>query len=161
MADGWLFPPDPHPYAGLLFIGDPHVVASPPCGFRLDVITPRPSWEAGRGPDMAQKEFLPILLGDLFHLPLEQPQRVCWWPSIQLFRNSRPFGVVGNHDKHEAEAHPGCRRGFIEAARAIRLIHRGRAGVFAGGSWQPGFPGASLDRHALAKAGGPGATTTR
>ena len=123
MADGWLFPPDPHPYAGLLFIGDPHVAASPP-GFRLDDYAQAILGKLAAALDMAREHnFLPILLGDLFHLPRNNPNALLV-ALIELFRSSRPFVLVGNHDKHEARLTRDVSLAVIEAAQAIRLIDR-------------------------------------
>ena len=123
MADGWLFPPDPHPYAGLLFIGDPHVAASPP-GFRLDDYAQAILGKLAAALDLAREHnFLPILLGDLFHLPRNNPNALLV-ALIELFRSSRPFVLVGNHDKHEARLTRDVSLAVIEAAQAIRLIDR-------------------------------------
>ncbi len=123
MADGWLLPPDPHPYAGLLFIGDPHVAASPP-GFRLDDYAQAILGKLAAALDLAREHnFLPIILGDLFHLPRNNPNALLV-ALIELFRSSRPFVLVGNHDKHEARLTRDVSLAVIEAARAIRLIDR-------------------------------------
>jgi len=123
MADDWLFPADPHPYAGLLFIGDPHVAASPP-GYRLDDYTQAILAKLAVSLEMArERNLLPIILGDLFHLPRNNPNSLLV-ALIKLFRQSRPFVLVGNHDKHEARLTQDVSLAVIDAARVIRLIDR-------------------------------------
>ncbi|MFZ2088540.1 MAG: metallophosphoesterase [Desulfobaccales bacterium] len=123
MADDWLFPPDPHRYAGLLFIGDPHVAASPP-GYRLDDYTQAILGKLAVSLEVAREHnLLPIILGDLFHLPRNNPNALLV-ALIELFRTSLPFVLVGNHDKHEARLTRDVSLAVIEAARVIRLIDR-------------------------------------
>lgn len=123
MAEDWLYPPDPHPYAGLLFIGDPHVAASPP-GYRLDDYTKAILEKLAVSLDIARDHnLLPIILGDLFHLPRNNPNSLLV-ALIDLFRPSYPFVLVGNHDKHEARLTRDVSLAVLQAARVIRLIDR-------------------------------------
>lgn len=147
MAEDWLFPPDPHSYGGLLFIGDPHVAASPP-GYRLDDYTQAILEKLAVSLGIAREyNLLPIILGDLFHLPRNNPNSLLV-TLIDLFRPSYPFVLVGNHDKHEARLTRDVSLAVIQAARVIRLIDRagpvcslqvGGRRVFLGASpdWTP------------------------
>ena len=123
MADDWLYPPDPHRYDGLLFIGDPHVAASPP-GYRLDDYAQAILGKLAVSLEIAREHnLLAIILGDLFHLPRNNPNALLV-ALIELFRPGHPFVLVGNHDKHEARLTRDVSLAVIEAARAIRLIDR-------------------------------------
>lgn len=123
MADDWLFPPDPHRYAGLLFIGDPHVAASPP-GYRLDDYTRAILGKLAVSLEIAREHnLLPLILGDLFHLPRNNPNSLLV-ELIELFRAGLPFVLVGNHDKHEARLTRDVSLAVLEAAKVIRLIDR-------------------------------------
>lgn len=86
-------------YAGLLIIGDPHLEARKP-GFRKDdyprTILNKLTWLL----DYAQrKNFFPLILGDLFHLPRNNPN----WLLVEIIRLFvNPIaGIYGNHDVHE------------------------------------------------------------
>ncbi|HAY22921.1 MAG TPA: hypothetical protein DCY27_12330, partial [Desulfobacterales bacterium] len=73
MPEDWLFSSDPHSYAGLLFIGDPHVAASPP-SYRLDHYTQAILAKLAFSLDIARDHnLLPVFLGDLFHWPRNNP----------------------------------------------------------------------------------------
>jgi len=90
----------PTPYAGLLFIGDPHLEGRIP-GFRKDEY-PRTILEKLRWClDYAEGEsLLPVVLGDFFHLPRSNPN----WLMVevlQLFSHREIVGIYGNHDVHE------------------------------------------------------------
>ncbi len=123
MADDWLFPPEPHRYDGLLFIGDPHLAASPP-GYRLDDYTRAILGKLAVSLEIAREDnLLPIILGDLFHLPRNNPNYLLV-DLIELFGASLPFVLVGNHDKHEARLTRDVSLAVLEAAKVIRLIDR-------------------------------------
>jgi len=123
MADDRLLPPDPHQYAGLLFIGDPHVAASPP-GYRLDDYTQAIMEKLAVSLEIARHHnLLPIILGDLFHLPRNNPNALLV-ALIELFRPSHPFVLVGNHDKHEARLTRDVSLAVLRAAGVIRLLDR-------------------------------------
>ena len=87
------------PYQGLLVIGDPHIEARVP-GFRKDSY-PRTILEKLRWAlDYAQQQqLLPLILGDLFQLPRDNPN----WLVVELLEMfDQPIaGVYGNHDVHE------------------------------------------------------------
>ncbi len=87
------------PYKGLLIIGDPHLEARIP-GFRKDdyprVILEKLRWSL----DYARTEsLLPIILGDLFHLPRSNPN----WLLVEIMNqfDTEILGIYGNHDVHE------------------------------------------------------------
>jgi predicted phosphodiesterase len=123
MPEDCLFLPDPHPYAGLLFIGDPHVAASPP-GYRLDNYTQAILAKLTVSLQIARDHnLLPIVLGDLFHVPRNNPNSLLV-DLIELFRPCHPFVLVGNHDKHEARLTRDVSLSVIQAAQVIRLIDR-------------------------------------
>lgn len=123
MPDDWLFPPDPHVYSGLLFIGDPHVASSPP-GYRLDHYSQAILDKLAFSLLIAQDHnFLPIILGDLFHVPRNNPNSLLV-DLIELFRRCNPFVLVGNHDKYEARLTRDVSLAVIQAAQVIRLIDR-------------------------------------
>ncbi len=147
MTEDCLYTPDPHCYAGLLFIGDPHVAASPP-GYRLDDYTRTILEKLAFSLETARDlNLLPVILGDLFHVPRNNPNSLLV-DLIELFRPGNPFVLVGNHDKHEARLTRDVSLSVIQAARIIRLIDRpgpvcslkvGNYKVLLGGSpdWTP------------------------
>ncbi|MEN6437249.1 MAG: metallophosphoesterase [Syntrophobacter sp.] len=108
-------------YSGILFIGDPHVAASPP-GHRLDdyasTILEKLSFCIGIA---IERNCLPIILGDLFHLPRNNPNHLLV-DLIELFRKAKPWVLVGNHDKHEARLTRDVSLSVIAAAGVIKLI---------------------------------------
>ena len=123
MPEDWLFSSDPHSYAGLLFIGDPHVAASPP-SYRLDHYTQAILAKLAFSLDIARDHnLLPVFLGDLFHWPRNNPNSLLV-DLIELFRPCHPFILVGNHDKHEARLTRDVSLSVIQAAHVIRLIDR-------------------------------------
>lgn len=84
-------------YTGLLAIGDPHVEGKVP-GFRKDdypqVVLDKLAWCLS----YAQKHrLLPALLGDLFHLPRNNPN---WLVGdlIEVLGSQQVIGIFGNHD---------------------------------------------------------------
>jgi len=124
MAEGLgNLPGDRTEYAGILFIGDPHIAASPP-GFRLDdyaeTVLGKLSFclqiAAARG-------FLPIILGDLFHVPRDNPNSLLV-ALIETFRRHIPWVLVGNHDKYEARLTRDVSLAVLDAAGVIRLLDR-------------------------------------
>jgi predicted phosphodiesterase len=108
-------------YHGLLFIGDPHLAATPP-GFRIDDYRRTILDKLSFCLDLAAREnYLPLILGDLFHLPRNNPNHLLV-DVIQLFRPFQPWVLVGNHDKHEARLTRDVSLAVLKAARAIRLL---------------------------------------
>jgi hypothetical protein len=114
---------DPRPYDGLLFIGDPHVCASPP-GFRLDDYRQTVLGKLAFCLELARtRGCLPIILGDLFHVPRDNPNSLLV-ALIELFRPYQPWVLVGNHDKHEARLTPDVSLAVLGAAGVIRLLEQ-------------------------------------
>jgi predicted phosphodiesterase len=84
----------------LLLIGDPHLEGRIP-GFRKDDYPRAVLEKLGFAlATAAGQELLPLVLGDLFHLPRSNPN----WLLVevmQLFSRQEVFGIYGNHDVHE------------------------------------------------------------
>src|SRR5436305_183739 len=86
-------------YRGILCIGDPHLCTWSP-GYRKDdyaqVVLGKLRWSL----DYAREnQLLPVLLGDLFHVPRNNAN----WLVIQLMEllNQEILTLVGNHDLSE------------------------------------------------------------
>lgn len=93
--------PDVH---GLMFIGDPHLEGRTP-GFRRDDYAEVSLGKFGWCLEFARRHGLqPILLGDLFQLPQDNPN---WLLSrvIELLQNPLP-AIYGNHDVRENSLKP-------------------------------------------------------
>ncbi len=121
MSEAPLFQPWPESYDGLLFIGDPHVAASPP-GYRVDAYQQTILGKLTFCLDLAARErCLPIILGDLFHLPRNNPNHLLV-DLMELFRPFTPWVLVGNHDKHEARLTKDVSLAVLQAAGVIRLL---------------------------------------
>ncbi|HOV85884.1 MAG TPA: metallophosphoesterase [Syntrophobacteraceae bacterium] len=109
------------PYQGVLFIGDPHLAAFPP-GHRLDDYPQTVLGKLAYCLEAAGRHrCLPVILGDLFHVPRNNPNSLLV-DLIELFRGSRPWVLVGNHDKHEARLTRDVSLSVLEAAGVIRLL---------------------------------------
>ncbi len=89
-------------YAGLMFIGDPHLSSRIP-GFRKDdypqVILNKLEWCLTCA---KEEQLLPILLGDIFHYPRDNAN----WLLVEFMRLLEPFtgevlAITGNHDCFE------------------------------------------------------------
>jgi len=110
-------------YAGILLIGDPHIAASPP-GFRLDdyarTVLDKLAFSLETA---ARQRCLPIILGDLFHVPRDNPNSLLV-ALIEMFRRHIPWVLVGNHDKYEARLTRDVSLAVLDAAGVIRLIDR-------------------------------------
>ena len=85
-------------YAGLLAIGDPHVEGRVP-GFRKDdypaVILEKLAWCIDHA---VRNHLLPVLLGDLFDKPRDNPNWILG-RLLDLF-HVEVIGLYGNHDVH-------------------------------------------------------------
>jgi len=106
---------------GLLLIPDPHVAGTPP-GQRL------PGYQEQILDKLrfclktaAEEHLAPVLLGDLFHWPRDNPNSLLV-ALIGLFAPHRPFVLVGNHDKYQARLTDDCSVAVLRAAGAVRLI---------------------------------------
>jgi hypothetical protein len=86
-------------YQGLLVIGDPHLESRVP-GFRKDnypeVVLTKLQWCLDYA---ASERLLPAILGDLFHLPRDNPN----WMLVKLIEmfDREVVAIYGNHDVHE------------------------------------------------------------
>ena len=113
-------------WAGLLFIGDPHLSGRPP-GFRRDdypqVTLAKLRWALDYG---HQHHLLPVLLGDLFHFPRDNAN----WLLVELMHMLDPakiggttLAVAGNHDCRENALSPDDTLAVLAAAGRLRLLH--------------------------------------
>ncbi len=120
-------------HEGVLFIGDPHVASYPP-GHRLDDYTGAVLGKLRFCLDLArERSLLPIILGDLFHAPRNNPNHILV-ELIEMFLPLRPWVLVGNHDKHEARLTRDVSLAVLAAAGAIKLLsEQGPAGILAAG----------------------------
>jgi DNA repair exonuclease SbcCD nuclease subunit len=114
-------PPLPPVFDGLLFIGDPHLAATPP-GFRIDNYCQAILAKLAFCLDLAARNnYLPIILGDLFHLPRNNPNYLLV-ELMELFGPRKPWVLVGNHDKHEARLTRDVSLAVLQAAGVIKLL---------------------------------------
>ncbi len=106
---------------GLLFIGDPHVSAYPP-GHRSDdyrsAVLDKLRFCLQ---EAQQRRLLPVILGDLFHVPRDNPNGLLV-ELMELFRPVIPWVLVGNHDKHEARLTQDVSLAVLRAAHVIVLL---------------------------------------
>lgn len=110
-------------YSAILFIGDPHVCAYAP-GYRLDdyarTVIEKLDFSLKTA---AKRRCLPIILGDLFHVPRDNPNWLLV-ALIEMFQPHEPWVLVGNHDKHEARLTGDVSLAVLKAAGCIRLLDR-------------------------------------
>ncbi len=142
---------------GILFIGDPHIASSPP-GFRLDDYSRTVLEKLAFCLDLArERRCLPVILGDLFHVPRDNPNSLLV-ALIEMFREPVPWVLVGNHDKHEARLTRDVSLAVLDAAGVIRLMREhgpavsarvGGKSVLLGASpdWTPIPPEVSPEGH--------------
>jgi hypothetical protein len=106
---------------GLLLIPDPHVAATPP-GQRLDGFMEQVLAKLAFCLERAARDNLvPVILGDLFHWPRDNPNSLLV-ALIGLFGPHRPFTLVGNHDKYQTRLTDDCSVAVLRAAGVVRLI---------------------------------------
>ena len=110
----------PTNYRGLLIIGDPHLECRVP-GFRKDdypnVILDKLRWCLSYA---ASESLLPAILGDLFHLPRDNPN----WMLVKLIElfQREVIAVYGNHDVHENEISEHDSLSVLAEAGRIQLL---------------------------------------
>lgn len=110
-------------YNGILFIGDPHVCSRPP-GHRIDDFRLTVMGKLVFCLNIAQKEgLLPIILGDLFHIPRDNPNSLLV-ELMELFVPIYPWVLVGNHDKYEARFTMDVSLAVLGAAGVVRVISK-------------------------------------
>lgn len=106
---------------GLFVVCDPHVAATPPGqrleGYREQVMDKLAACLARA----RELECHPVIPGDLFHWPRENPNGLVV-ELIELFRAYRPTVMVGNHDKYLARFTRDVSLAVLEAAGAVRLL---------------------------------------
>jgi predicted phosphodiesterase len=105
---------------GLLFIGDPHL-ADRPVGFRRDdypaVVLGKLRWCLEYS---MRERLLPVVLGDLFHYPRDNGNRLL----TELFRLLPPglATIAGNHDCSENTLCDADTLAVLAAAGRVRLL---------------------------------------
>jgi len=140
-------------YQGLLVIGDPHLEGRQP-GFRKDdypnVILEKLEWSLNHA---RENNLLPIILGDLFDKPRDNPN----WMMVRLFEclTGEILGIYGNHDVHyqpELTEHDSLR--LLVTSGRIRIVSSespwcgmigGRPVIIGGSSYRQEIP-KSFDR---------------
>ncbi|CAM2058150.1 Metallophos_2 domain-containing protein [Desulfovibrionales bacterium] len=106
---------------GLLFIADPHMAGTPP-GQRLAGYTEQVLTKLTAALEHARvRQFVPVIVGDLFHWPRENPNSLLV-ALIELLRPYRPWVLVGNHDKYLTRYTPDVSLAVLEAAGAVRVM---------------------------------------
>ncbi len=132
---------------GLLFIGDPHLEARVP-GFRKDDY-PRVALDKFRWClEYARQQHLqPVLLGDLFQLPQDNPN---WLVAEIIDSISEPLpAIYGNHDVRENSLKPndsinilfsGGHLRRLSAEDPLRIEIDGHAVVVGGSVWGEKLP---------------------
>lgn len=107
--------------AGLLCIPDPHVAATPPMqrldSYMDDVLAKL----AACLEQAAREDLVPVVLGDLFHWPRENPNTVIV-ALIELFRVHHPYVLVGNHDKYQARFTADTSLAVLRAAGVVEVL---------------------------------------
>lgn len=137
----------PHEYAGLLCIGDPHLASRVP-GFRKDdyprTILDKLAWALNYAAD---NHLLPALLGDLFHWPRDNANRLLV-RLLELFQ-STVLAIAGNHDCKENELGADDALSVLWASGRLRLLERsgpwcghmdGRVVIVGGTAWGQPLP---------------------
>ena len=135
-------------YQGLLLIGDPHLEGRQP-GFRKDdypkVILEKLAWCLNYA---REEKLLPIILGDLFDKPRDNPN----WLIVKLLEllQGEVLGLYGNHDVHyNPELTPDDSLSLLVKAGCIRLLDaespwcgvmNGRNVVVGGSSYRQPIP---------------------
>ena len=136
-------------YRGLLVIGDPHIEGCVP-GFRKDdyptVVLEKLEWCF----DYAiNNSLLPVVLGDLFHLPRDNPNWILG-RLIDLFNlHYEVIGVYGNHDVNNPVLTDHDSFSLLVKSQRIRLVSAdvpwrgtmaGRSVVVGGSSYRQAIP---------------------
>jgi predicted phosphodiesterase len=144
-------------YTGLLLIGDPHLASRVP-GFRKDdyprTIFDKLAWALEYA---AEHRLLPAILGDLFHWPRDNSNRLL----VQLLDllDGSPVGIAGNHDCKENELGEDDSLWILKAAGHLRLLDHsgpwqgnidGRTVIVGGTPWGQKLP-TSFDKSVLAR----------
>src|SRR6056297_12197 len=138
-------------FSGMMFIGDPHLEARIP-GFRSDSYPQAALEKLAWCLDQARSEALqPFLLGDLFHLPQDNPN----WLVTEVIRIiTEHYGeglpaIYGNHDVRENTLKPNDTLSILFAGGHLRLLSHehpwqglvaGRKAIVGGTVWGDRLP---------------------
>ncbi len=135
-------------YGGLLFIGDPHLASLTP-GFRKDEFPQTSLGKLRHSLDYARQErLLPVILGDLFHVPRDNANWLLG-DLISLLGAQEVVGIHGNHDTKENVLLDHDSFSVLEKARVLRIVDEanpwrgrmnGRAVVLGGSCWGQPLP---------------------
>jgi DNA repair exonuclease SbcCD nuclease subunit len=110
---------------GLFLVADPHLADTPP-GQRLDGYLEQIMSKLTACLDRARElGMVPVLLGDLFHRPRDNSNRML----VELIRlfgsrsgSDRVWALVGNHDKYQSRFTEDVTIAVLEAAGVLRLM---------------------------------------
>jgi predicted phosphodiesterase len=110
---------------GLFFIADPHLADTPP-GQRLEGYYEQIVGKLEACLDRAlELDMVPVLLGDLFHWPRDNSNRML----VELIRifglrtgENKVWALVGNHDKYQSRFTGDVSLAVLEAAGVLRLM---------------------------------------
>jgi predicted phosphodiesterase len=106
---------------GLFLIPDPHLAGTPPMQ-RLDSYMDDILAKVAACLDEAARAGLvPVVLGDLFHWPRENPNSLMV-ALIELLRPHKPYVLVGNHDKYQARFTADTSLAVLDAAGVVRVL---------------------------------------
>jgi DNA repair exonuclease SbcCD nuclease subunit len=134
-------------YLGILMIGDPHLEGRQP-GFRKDnypeVILEKLAWCLNYA---KQNQLLPVVLGDLFDKPRDNPN----WMIVRLMDllDQEVIGLYGNHDCADPVLSHHDSLSLLISARRLRLLTTespwmgtiaGRTIVIGGSSYRQPIP---------------------
>jgi len=112
---------------GLFFIADPHLADNPP-GQRLDGYLDQIMSKLEACLDRAEAlGMVPVILGDLFHLPRDNSNRMLV-DLIRVFgsrkKDKMVWALVGNHDKYQSRFTGDISIAVLEAAGVLRLMKK-------------------------------------
>jgi len=143
--------------AGLMFIGDPHLEGRTP-GFRKDDFAQTALKKFAWCLEFARSQNLqPFLLGDLFHLPQDNPN---WLITAIIDTIHESFGqpipaIYGNHDIRENSRKPNDSISILFSGGHLQLISaenpwigeiEGKRVVVGGTVWRDSLPKSFLEK---------------
>lgn len=112
---------DPVTANGLFLVADPHLADTPPGqrmpGYREQVLDKLAACLDRAG----ELGMAPVILGDLFHWPRDNSNKLLV-ALIDLLGRHRPFVLVGNHDKYQARLTRDVSLAVLQAAGTVRLM---------------------------------------
>ncbi len=113
---------------GLLMLADPHFAATPP-GQRREGYLDQVLEKVRTAMEQAvERDLVVVFLGDLFHWPRDNPNNLLV-ALIELFgsfgrRHRKPWALVGNHDKYQANYTSDVSLAVLEAAGVVEVISK-------------------------------------